>query len=48
MIDLLLAPSFWATLFGVTLLQLALGADNLIIITIIANKLPGPERKKAI
>ncbi len=48
MIDLLLAPLFWATLFGVTLLQLALGADNLIIITIIANKLPGPERKKAI
>ncbi len=48
MIDLLLAPSFWAALFGVTLIQLALGADNLIIITIIANKLPTAERKKAI
>ena len=48
MIELLLSPTFWATLFGVTLLQLALGADNLIIITIIANKLPDAERTKAI
>ena len=48
MIEQLLLPSFWAALFGVTLIQLALGADNLIIITIIANKLPGAERAKAI
>ena len=48
MVELLLSPTFWATLFGVTLIQLALGADNLIIITIIANKLPGEERTKAI
>jgi hypothetical protein len=40
MMELLLAPSFWAALFSVTLIQIALGADNLIIITIIAN-LPG-------
>jgi predicted tellurium resistance membrane protein TerC len=46
--DQLLLPSFWAALFSVTLIQLALGADNLIIITIIANKLPGAERAKAI
>jgi len=48
MIEQLLLPSFWAALFSVTLIQLALGADNLIIITIIANKLPRAERAKAI
>lgn len=48
MVELLLSPPFWAALFGVTLIQLALGADNLIIITIIANKLPRAERARAI
>ena len=48
MAELLLSPAFWAALFSVTLIQIALGADNLIIITIIANKLPGAERTKAI
>jgi len=41
-------PAVWASLFGITLIQIALGADNLIIITIIANKLPGEERGKAV
>jgi predicted tellurium resistance membrane protein TerC len=35
-------------LFSVTLVQIALGADNLILITIIANKLPEQRRKLAI
>lgn len=48
MIDLLGQPSFWAALFSVTLIQIALGADNLIIITIIANKLPEARRQQAI
>ena len=48
MIDLLLDPAIWAALFGVTLIQIALGADNLIIITIVANKLPSGDRRKAI
>ena len=48
MIDLLLDPTIWLSLFSVTLIQIALGADNLIIVTIIANKLPTPQRKKAI
>ncbi len=48
MIQLFLDPAFWAALFGVTLIQIALGADNLIIITIIANKLPVGDRTKAI
>jgi len=48
MTALLLDPAAWASLFGITLIQIALGADNLIIITIIANKLPGGERSRAI
>ena len=48
MTDILLDPGAWAALFGITLIQIALGADNLIIITIIANKLPGAERTRAI
>ncbi len=48
MFSLLLEPTFWLNLFSVTLIQIALGADNLIIITIIANKLPENQRKKAI
>ena len=39
---------FWINLFSVTLLQIALGADNLIIITILANKLPKDQQQKAI
>lgn len=48
MLELLANPAFYGALFSVTLLQLALGADNLIIITIIANKLPPEKRKRAI
>ncbi len=48
MLDLLTQSVFWFNLFSVTLIQIALGADNLIIITILANKLPVGERKKAI
>jgi predicted tellurium resistance membrane protein TerC len=48
MLDVLTDPGFWASLFSVTLIQIALGADNLIIITIIANKLPPAKRKRAI
>ncbi len=46
--ELLLEPGFWLALFSVTLVQIALGADNLIIITILANKLPIDEQKKAV
>ena len=48
MLDLLLDPGFWAALFSVTLVQIALGADNLIIITILANKLPLDQQKTAV
>ena len=46
--DLLLDPGFWLALFSVTLVQIALGADNLIIITILANKLPIDQQKRAV
>ncbi len=46
--SLLLSPAFWLSLFSVTLVQIALGADNLIIITIIANTLPKEKRQRAI
>ena len=46
--ELVAQPAFWAALFSVTLIQIALGADNLIIITIIANKLPKARRRQAI
>jgi predicted tellurium resistance membrane protein TerC len=48
MFDILLSSVFWFNLFSVTLIQIALGADNLIIITILANKLPASQRSKAI
>ncbi len=44
----LLEPAFWAALLSVSLIQVALGADNLIIITIIANKLPPEQRGRAV
>ncbi len=44
----LLDPGFWAALFSVTLVQIALGADNLIIITILASKLPAEKQDKAV
>ena len=48
MIHLLADPAFWAALFGVTLIQVALGADNLIIITVLAGKLPPRKQTLAI
>ena len=44
----LLDLGFWVGLFSVTLVQIALGADNLVIITILADKLPPRERPKAV
>jgi len=48
MLHLLADPGFWAALFAVTLVQVALGADNLIIITILAGKLPLAKQSLAI
>ena len=48
MIDLFTDPAFWAALFSVTLIQVALGADNLIIITVLASKLPAEQQRRAV
>ncbi len=48
MLDVLFSPAIWASLFGITLIQVALSADNLIIITIVAQKLPNAERTRAV
>ncbi|RUM39066.1 MAG: TerC family protein, partial [Desulfobulbus sp.] len=48
MFDVVFTSTFWLNLFSVTLIQIALGADNLIIITILANKLPVSQRKRAV
>ncbi len=48
MFEIVFESVFWINLFSVTLIQIALGADNLIIITILANKLPVNQRHKAI
>lgn len=48
MFSLFADPSFWAALFSVTFIQMALGADNLIIITVLANKLPLPKQGLAV
>ena len=46
--ELLSSPHFWVALVSVSLVQIALGADNLIIITIIAGKLPPDKRDRAV
>lgn len=48
MLETMFQSVFWVNLFSVTLVQIALGADNLIIITILANKLPVAQRQKAV
>ncbi len=48
MLHLFVDPGFWAALFAVSLVQVALGADNLIIITILAGKLPPRKQGLAI
>ena len=48
MIELFTDPAFWAALFSVTLIQVARGADNLIIITILAGTLPQEKQGLAI
>ncbi len=48
MFDVLFDPAVWVALLSVTLVQVALGADNLIIITILAGKLPAEQQAKAV
>jgi predicted tellurium resistance membrane protein TerC len=44
MLDLLADPNVWASLLTLTALEIVLGIDNIIFISIMASKLP-PERQ---
>ena len=48
MIELFTDAAFWAALLSVTLIQVALGADNLIIIAVLAGKLPKEKQALAV
>jgi predicted tellurium resistance membrane protein TerC len=40
-------PNTWISLFTLTVLEIVLGIDNIIFISILAGKLPGAQQKKA-
>src|SRR5687768_517807 len=45
--DWLTDPQAWIALLTLTVLEIVLGIDNIIFISILAGRLPGPEQKKA-
>ena len=45
--DLLLNPEVWIALLTLTALEIVLGIDNIIFISILANKLPDDQRDRA-
>ena len=45
--DILLDPNIWASLLTLTILELVLGVDNVVVISISSSKLPVHEQKKA-
>lgn len=45
--DILLDPNIWASLLTLTILELVLGVDNVVVISIFSSKLPLHEQKKA-
>ena len=47
LLNLLTDPAAWAALATLTLMEVVLGIDNLIFISILANKLPPEQRAKA-
>jgi predicted tellurium resistance membrane protein TerC len=47
MVDLLLDPQAWIALFTLTALELVLGIDNIIFISILTDKLPSQRRELA-
>jgi predicted tellurium resistance membrane protein TerC len=46
-VDLLLNPEVWIALLTLTALEIVLGIDNIIFISILANKLPDDQRDRA-
>lgn len=47
MMELLLDPHAWAAFITLTALEIVLGIDNIIFITILANRLPEAQRERA-
>ena len=47
MLELLSSPEAWAAFFALATMEIVLGIDNLLFISIIANKLPEAERARA-
>ncbi|TGN09808.1 TerC family protein [Leptospira ilyithenensis] len=47
MIETLTDPSLWAALFTLTALEIVLGIDNIIFISILSSRLPKQKQKKA-
>lgn len=47
MIEFFLSPDVWVALLTLTFLEIVLGIDNIVFISIAANKLPEEDRKKA-
>ena len=45
MFDILLSPDAWASLATLTVLEVVLGVDNLIFLSIVAGRLPKPQQK---
>lgn len=46
MIDLFLQPETWAALLALTAMEIVLGVDNLVFITIATNKLPDEQQRR--
>jgi predicted tellurium resistance membrane protein TerC len=47
MLEVFSSPETWVSLLTLTALEIVLGIDNIVFITILAGKLPKEERKKA-
>ena len=45
--DWLFTPELWVALVTLTVLEIVLGVDNLIFISILSAKLPGPQQRRA-
>lgn len=46
-IDIFMLPATWVSLLTLTFLEIVLGVDNIIFISLVANKLPNEKRKNA-
>lgn len=47
MMELLMSPAFWGSLAALTFLEIVLGIDNLLFVSIASGKLEGKERERA-